>query len=1129
MHVAAVSMDEAMTGQSKVSVFFDPGGQRARIVRLTTRVLVVAFVLLSGVYLTGLMVAPFLPAPALDTIPLRKDGAGAPGTASPATGKPSFAARSRSLSPSAAKAKRFAFVWVGDAAGAGQLRNHANDVDGIIVDLLTLAGRGNGPSIAVSEYGQWFMRWKSRHASHAVTYAQVSTELSPAGFAAAIATHEDRSRLADEMIARYREVRAEGLVLDSRSVADGGHVNFVKFLYVVRQAVQRARGEIAVIVARDLPANRLRELSRPADYVVLNLFKDAGDSASAAAPAAQGWFEDELARHSNLVDTRKLIVGIGALALEWDDVGNRRRLSVQAAWDLARDHGATVELDPASLNTTFSYRGEDGRQRTVWALDAVSAFNNSRSALSQGVAAVAVHRMGLEDPGVWQAIGRGKLPNRNVLAKLEQPQAATDTYQRIAYDVMRAKPGQPGIRKLQFNDGLGLITSATLVQPPVHLHFSGLQATRAKTVALTFDDGPDPHSTPRILDLLAAKNVKGTFYIVGANAARYPEIVKRIYAEGHDIGNHTYSHKDMSKLSRREIARELNGVQRLLEAQIGINTILFRAPYAMANYREFITAPQLMSTVSDLGYVVGGIDIESYDYLLNRKASQIHQRVVRDAVNAKGSVAVLMHDGGNNRTATIEALELIVDDLGARGFRFATTHEFVGLSREIVMPRHVSEGVIEAASTQVRGQYMVTLARAGETVGQIAIGAAILAIIRLLLIILLAHVQRRREVARAGLSWQPEKVAVLVPGYNEEKVICKTVASLLASTNAQRLEIIVIDDGSTDRTSEIVSETFADLSNVRVFKKANGGKSAALNYGILKTDAEIIVAIDADTMLEPDAIERLVRHFGDARLGAVAGNAVVGNQGNMITRMQALEYVTSQNLERRALEIVNAIPVVPGAIGAWRRAALIEAGGYRHDTLAEDADLTIQLERLGWKVIYEPRARALTEAPENLKAFMKQRFRWMFGTLQVACKHLVAMRELPLPIALITIPNVFLFAFAFTLLAPIVDALLLMSIATIVIGMAGEAGAVHSETLERIALYWALFQTVDVVVAYLAIRLDSDRANFALLPWILVQRFTYRQLLYWVAFRALFAAIKGQFVGWGKLLRTGSVMLSNSR
>jgi cellulose synthase/poly-beta-1,6-N-acetylglucosamine synthase-like glycosyltransferase len=340
------------------------------------------------------------------------------------------------------------------------------------------------------------------------------------------------------------------------------------------------------------------------------------------------------------------------------------------------------------------------------------------------------------------------------------------------------------------------------------------------------------------------------------------------------------------------------------------------------------------------------------------------------------------------------------------------------------------------------------------------------------------------------------------------------------------MEIIVMDDGSTDGTYEIVKRTFADEPRVKVFRKPNGGKSSALNEAIGKASADIVVAIDADTILLPDAIELLTRHFYDPALGAVAGNAVVGNRINLITRMQALEYVTSQNLDRRALEIFNAISVVPGAIGAWRRSALIEAKGYGRDTLAEDADLTIDLERLGWKVIYESRAHALTEAPQTLRAFLKQRFRWMFGTLQVAYKNLGRVGTLPRAITWITIPNVLVFQFAFTLLAPFMDAILLMSIGTAVMSLLREGDTAELHAFGPIAMYWLLFQTVDLAVAAYAMYLDGDRSSMRLLPLVLVQRFTYRQLLYWTAIRVLLTALRGQLVGWGKLLRTGTVVLA---
>jgi cellulose synthase/poly-beta-1,6-N-acetylglucosamine synthase-like glycosyltransferase len=309
-----------------------------------------------------------------------------------------------------------------------------------------------------------------------------------------------------------------------------------------------------------------------------------------------------------------------------------------------------------------------------------------------------------------------------------------------------------------------------------------------------------------------------------------------------------------------------------------------------------------------------------------------------------------------------------------------------------------------------------------------------------------------------------------------------------------------------------------------VFKKENGGKSAALNFALMQTSAEVVVAIDADTVLAADAVKLLVRHFDDPSVGAVAGTATVGNQITLMARFQALEYVISQNLDRRAMEQANAIGVVPGAIGAWRRDALMQVGGYSHDTLAEDADVTISIERRGWQVLYEPRALALTEAPETVRAFLKQRFRWMFGTLQVAFKHAGALlSSRPTGVGLVTIPNIVVFQFAFTLLAPLMDLVLIVILLVGFREWMATGGFDVPENLEIVARYWVLFQTMDLLSAAAGIRLGADGRCWRLLPLILLQRFCYRQLLYFVAIRTLLAAIKGQFVGWGKLLRTGNV------
>ena len=236
---------------------------------------------------------------------------------------------------------------------------------------------------------------------------------------------------------------------------------------------------------------------------------------------------------------------------------------------------------------------------------------------------------------------------------------------------------------------------------------------------------------------------------------------------------------------------------------------------------------------------------------------------------------------------------------------------------------------------------------------------------RLILIGLFALIDRLRRRKVPPGEYEP-RVAVLIPAYNEEKVIVRTIRSVLNSDYAN-LRVIVIDDGSIGptplmwRARRIRAEIAA--GKLTVLTKPNAGKAEALNFGLQHVDEEIYVGIDADTVIAPDAVSKLVCHFADARVGAVAGNAKVGNRVNLWTRWQALEYITSQNFERRALDLFNVVTVVPGAIGAWRTAAVHTGGNYPINTVAEDADLTMNLLEQGYKVIYEDRALAFTEAP----------------------------------------------------------------------------------------------------------------------------------------------------------------------
>jgi peptidoglycan-N-acetylglucosamine deacetylase len=278
-------------------------------------------------------------------------------------------------------------------------------------------------------------------------------------------------------------------------------------------------------------------------------------------------------------------------------------------------------------------------------------------------------------------------------------------------------------------------------------------------------------------------------------------------------------------------------------------------------------------------------------------------------------------------------------------------------------------------------------------------------------------------------------------------------------------------------------------------------------------------------VLAPGAIAALVRPLADGRVGAVAGNAKVGNRINLVTRWQAVEYITSQNLDRRAFALLNCITVVPGAIGAWRRELVLEAGGFSHQTLAEDQDLTVALLRRGWRVAYNEAAIAYTEAPDSFAGLARQRFRWSFGTLQCAWKHRGALfRRRYGALGFVALPNVWIFQLFFPFVAPMADVLFGWSLLTVYVNKLQHGAEYAMQSLEQVVVYYLAFLAVDWLAAIAALLMEPGEERG--LSWlVLLQRFVYRQVLYWAVVKAVFAAAQGRARGWGKLVRKGSVEL----
>jgi len=247
------------------------------------------------------------------------------------------------------------------------------------------------------------------------------------------------------------------------------------------------------------------------------------------------------------------------------------------------------------------------------------------------------------------------------------------------------------------------------------------------------------------------------------------------------------------------------------------------------------------------------------------------------------------------------------------------------------------------------------------------------------------HKRREQHDLSSDLTNGTPLVTVIVPAYNEEKAIGKTVDALLELSYVNK-EIIIVDDGSTDGTFE-VAKMHATSDFTRVVTKPNGGKWDALNAGIKVAKGEFIVCIDADTLLDPNVIQHLIKHFSDPSIAAVAGNVKVGNRHGLLTKLQALEYIVGINLHRRSEANLQNVTVVPGPIGAFRASVLKEIGLFEGDTFAEDADITFRILKAGYKTVFEARAFGYTEAPTSMTSLAKQRYRWYRGSLQVLSKH----------------------------------------------------------------------------------------------------------------------------------------------
>jgi cellulose synthase/poly-beta-1,6-N-acetylglucosamine synthase-like glycosyltransferase/peptidoglycan/xylan/chitin deacetylase (PgdA/CDA1 family)/spore germination protein YaaH len=1112
-------------------VFYDASGRRRRNIRLATLVFGLLLALSGVIFIASIFDVQPQPLLAFDVEhPSRHaEAARAAGDARMTKRLAALYKQSASLmkplfAPHPTAPLNIAFHAPWDDSSAASLSRHISDLDWLVPAWMSLTGPAHTLTEVPDARGRSIIN-SAQHRPRLMPMIQNAIEgnWDGKGFAALVADPAARRRALDEIEARLVADHAEGAFFDFEELPAKAHGSYLRFLGEARQRFAQHGWPLAIAAPVGDREWDLAAYAAIVDKVFLMAYDEHSEAGDPGPIASTRWFTAEVTRAVASIppaERDKIVVAIGNYAYDWVGKTEVDPSSIEDEWLSAKESEALPAFDPESGNSHYQFE-ENGVQHEVWMLDAAAAYIQLRELRSMGLNDIALWRLGTEDPSLWKLFGRGV--NRPLSPHaIEAIPAGTNVDIEGNGEILKiVSTPVAGERRVSTDRSGRELANVEFTRLPTPYR---IERTGAKPglVALTFDDGPDPRWTPQILDILKANSVPATFFVVGENALTELDLLNREVTEGHEVGSHTYTHPNLATAPEAQTELELNATQRLFQAYTGHSMRLFRAPFF--GDAEPTTADELgpIHRAQQLGYLSIGLHVDPGDWK-RPGTDAIVQRTVQAVTSASKDFSeniILLHDSGGDRSQTVAALPQIIQQLQAKGYRFVRVSELAGLGQAAAMPPI-------SGADRIQARFDLYLF---YSLGWIVIGlgwlfttAISVGIARAVILSGLALRQARQEARQVFPEPDPERlVSVLIPAFNEADVIERSIMRVLESTSV-RIEVIVIDDGSTDGTSEVVRRAFGSEPRVRLLTLPNGGKARALNQGLSLASGEIVVALDADTQFEPATIARLARWFVDPQLGAVAGNAKVGNRVNLVTRWQALEYVTAQNLERRALASLDAMTVVPGAVGAWRLATLRAVGGYPVDTLAEDQDLTIAIQRAGWKVHYDQFAVAWTEAPESFRGFAKQRFRWAYGTLQCLWKHRAIMRTgRPRGLAFVGLPQVFLFQILFAAISPIIDLALVVSIVATGLKILQHGFEATSTDIDKMLVYWTVFTAVDLLAGLIAFILERQE-KWRLL-WLLVpQRFVYRQVMYWVVIKALSRAAQGLSVGWGKLKRTGRV------
>lgn len=926
-----------------------------------------------------------------------------------------------------------------------------------------------------------------------------------------------RKKLIDELLNQCIRHEFAGINIDFEELQEDNNAYLTQFVKELSEAFHARQ----LYVTQDImPFNEdydIKELARHNDYLFLMAYDEHNSLSAPGSVSSQQWIEAATDNVAREVPNDKIILCIAAYGYDWTPKGDdNQAVAYNDAMSLVADTRSCISFDSDTYSLDFAYRN-DGVLHQVYLNDAATNFNTMRFGSEYGLAGFSVWRLGTEDKRLWKfynkdlsRAGASKF-NFKELEPIHGNLSANYIGTGEVIDLLDTP--HDGLCTIETDPQDFLISNEKYHKYPTGYELRKLGHAGDKELLLTFDDGPDRRWTPKVLDILKKYNVHAAFFMVGLQMEKNLPIVRQVHDAGNLIGNHTFTHRNIATNSDERNEVELRMTRLLLKCITGHSTILFRAPYNADS--DPSGADELLPLVvaDKQKYLDIGEAIDPNDWQEGVTADQIYERVIKGVEQGGGHI-ILLHDaGGKTRQPTIDALPRIISTLQSKGYTFITLDKYLGKTPSELMPPIPKDDTYYIMQANLLSAELFYYA--DNFIAALFIIFMVLGFMRIIFMLVLTMKERRKERAlKTGERLAgPESfplVSIIVPAYNEEVDAVASLQNLLRQ-DYPNFNIVFVDDGSKDHTYECVSRAFSGHSKMRLLTKPNGGKASALNYGIAHTTAEFIVCIDADTKLRPDAVSMMIRHFfadTDGRVGAVAGNVKVGNQCNMLTRWQAIEYTTSQNFDRLAYSAINAITVVPGAIGAFRKSAIEKAGGLTTDTLAEDCDLTIRILRAGFVIENENHAIALTEAPENLRQFVKQRTRWCFGIMQTFWKNrdVMFLRRYK-GLGLWALPNMLLFQFIIPTISPLADVLMFVGL------FSGNAG--------KVLLYYLLFLLVDASISIMAYFHEKEKPW--VLFWIIPQRLFYRWIMYFVLFKSYKKAIKGELQSWGVLKRTGNV------